>query len=400
MSEHPNSQSTQCVPILPPELTDQIIDALSDDVKSLTQCTIASRQLANRSRYHLFRAIRFRFFWHWYKSYNRCETFPKKCHGAAPLVKSLTLSEECLWYSGPEPTPWVASEPQLPIALGLMVNLTSLRLVKVKIVDIDITWPGVEELEINDCFVRKLGTFLGGFHKLRKLKMRGVSILDEETSPPPGVSVDLEELVISGTNAANAVQCLLPLFPQPFRIRRLTYPFLNPEYEIPQHDIVPYTHLDDLFLEGANNTDVPVPDIRNVTKLRLFVISPQRWDPTDACKACDELIDWLIHLLYKAQGGCLKEVQLEYSLHHISGSPDKFAELDQFLAKMELKKVELVFSATPDVWEICEYEEANWPWDGDLQILMKKYTGYFAEVKKQGLLTVSRRDREECYFWK
>ncbi|KAK0470874.1 hypothetical protein IW261DRAFT_1671946 [Armillaria novae-zelandiae] len=397
MSEHPKPQSTASAPILPPELMDQIIDALADDVESLTHCAISSRQLVNRSRYHLFHAIHFKFIWH--RSVNRCENFPKKCYSAASLVKSLTLSEHTNWHVGPSPT-WVASEPQLPIALGLMENLTSLRLVKVKLVDIDITWPGVKELEINECSVTNLGTFLEGFHKLRKLTLREVTI-HEETTPSPGVSVDLEELVITFacSRTAKTIKCLLPLFPQPSRIRRLTYPLFNPEWEIPQHDVVPYTHLDELFLEGANNTDIPVPDIRNVTKFRLFVTSPGRWDPTDACKACDELTDWLIHLLYKAQGGCLKEVQLEYSLNRISGSPEKFAELDQFLAKMELKKVELVFSATPHDWEIAESEKANWPlWEGELEGLMKKHAGYFEEVKKQGLLTVSRRSRREYFF--
>ncbi|PBK64812.1 hypothetical protein ARMSODRAFT_1087696 [Armillaria solidipes] len=393
MSAHPKPQSTASAPILPPELMDQIIDALSDDVDSLSLCAIASRQLINRSRYHLFHAVHFKFISH--RSVNRCENFPKKCHSAASLIKRLTLSEDNIWYAGPSPT-WVASEPQLPTALGLMENLTSLRLVKVKLVDVDIIWPGVEELEINECSVTNLGTFLGGFHKLRKLTLREVGIY-EETSPSPGVSVDLEELVITfacSRTEAKTIKCLLPLLPQPSRIRRLTYPLFNPEWEIPQHDVIPYTHLDELFLEGANNTDIPVPDIRNVTKFRLFVTSPGRWDPTDACKACDELTDWLIHLLYKAQGGCLKEVQLEYSLNRISGSPEKFAELDQFLAKMELRKVELVFSAAPYDWEIAESEKANWPlWEGELEGLMKKHAGYFEEVTKQGLLTVSRRSR-------
>ncbi|KAK0186293.1 hypothetical protein F5146DRAFT_1160868 [Armillaria mellea] len=395
MSEHTKPQSTASAPILPPELMDQIIDALSGDVDSLTLCAIASRQLVNRSRYHLFRAIHFKFIWH--RSVNRCENFPKKCHSAAPLVKSLTLSENNDWYVRPSPT-WVASEPQLPIALGLMENLTSLRLLNVKLVDIDITWPGVEELDIHECSVMNLATFFGGFHKLRKLTLRGVTIY-EETSPSPGTSIDLEELVITLEcgRTAKTIKCLLPLFLQPSRIRRLTYPLFNPEWEIPQHDVIPYTHLDELFLEGADNIDIPIPDIQNVTKFRLFVTSPGRWDPVDACKACDELTDWLIHVLYKAQGGCLKEVQLEYSLNRISGSPEKFAELDQFLAKMELKKAELVFSATPDDWEVAESEKANWPlWEGELEGVMKKYAGHFEEVKKQGLLTVSRRSRQYC----
>ncbi len=393
MSTRPKPQSTASVPLLPPELMDQIIDALSDDVDSLSLCAIASRQLVNRSRYHLFHAVHFKFISH--RSANRCENFPKRCHSAASLVKSLTLSEDNVWYAGPSPT-WVASEPQLPIALGLMENLTSLRLVKVKLVDVDIIWPGIEELEINECSVMNLGTFLGGFHRLHKLTLREVGIY-EETSPSPGVSVDLEELVITfacSRTEANTIKCLLPLLPQPSRIRRLTYPLFNPEWEVPQHDVIPYTHLDELFLEGANNTDIPVPDIRNVTKFRLFVTSPGRWDPTDACKACDELTDWLIHLLYKSQGGCLKEVQLEYSLNRISGSPEKFAELDQFLAKMELRKVELVFSATPYTWEIVEREKANWPsWEGELEGVMKKHAGYFEQINKRGLLTVSRRCR-------
>ncbi|KAK0199627.1 hypothetical protein DFS33DRAFT_1387942 [Desarmillaria ectypa] len=394
MAAHPTSQPTDSAPILPPELMDQIIDALSDDVYSLTACAIASRQLVYRSRYHLFHAIRFEFIPH--RSFNRCENFSKKCHNAASFVKSLTLSEDNVWYVGPSAT-WVASETQLPIALDMMKNLTSLRLVKVKLVDVNIIWPRVEELEINECSVTNLGTFLSGFHRLHKLALREVGII-EETSPSHAVSLDLEDLVITyapcSQSEANTIKCLLPLLPKPSRIRRLTYPLYYPEWNVPQYDVIPYTHLDELFLEGASNTNIPIPDIQNVTKFRLFVTSPGRWDPADGCKACDELTDWLIHLLYKAQGGCLKEVQLEYSLNGISGSPDKWAELDKFLAKMELRKVELVFSAAPYEWEIAEREKANWPlWEGQLEGLMNKHTAYFEEVRKRGLLTVSRRYR-------
>ncbi|KAK0451305.1 uncharacterized protein EV420DRAFT_1560203 [Desarmillaria tabescens] len=378
MTAHPTPQSIDTAPIFPPELMDQIIDALSDDVYSLTACAIASRQLVYRSRYHLFHAIRFKFIPH--RSFNRCEN----------------ISEDNVWYVGPSPT-WVASEPQLPIALGMMKNLTTLRLVKVKLIDVDIIWPGIEELEINECSMTNLGTFLSGFHGLHKLVLRDVGII-EETSSSSGVSLDIEDLVITSAlcslTDANIIKCLLPLLSKPSRIRRLTYPLYYPEWDVPQYDVIPYTHLDELFLEGASNTEIPIPDIQNVTKFRLFVTSPGRWDPTDACKACDELTDWLIHLLYKAQGGCLKEIQLEYSLGGISGSPDKWAELDKFLAKMELRKVELVFSAARYEWDTAEREKANWPlWEGELEGLMNKHVAYFEEVKKRGLLMVSRRYR-------
>ncbi|KAG7441509.1 uncharacterized protein BT62DRAFT_937025, partial [Guyanagaster necrorhizus] len=145
-------------------------------------------------------------------------------------------------------------------------------------------------------------------------------------------------------------KCLLPLLSTPSRIRRLTYPLYYPVWNIPQYDVIPYTHLDELFLVGASDPRKPVPDIQNVTRLRLLVITPWHWNLADKGKHYDELTDWLIHLLHKAQGGCLKEVELEYDLIGISGSPHKWAELDAVLSKMELTKVELVLSAAPHEW--------------------------------------------------
>ncbi|KAG7440945.1 uncharacterized protein BT62DRAFT_937543 [Guyanagaster necrorhizus] len=181
--------------------------------------------------------------------------------------------------------------------------------------------------------------------------------------------------------------CLLPLLSMPPCIRRLTYPIYHPEQNIPQYNVIPYTHLDELFLVGASESKIPVPDIQNVTRLRLLVITPWHWDAADGCKNYDELTDWLIHLLHKAQGGCLKEVQLEYGLIGISGSQNKWAELDAVLSKMELSKVELVFSATAEEWDREGEEKAEWKPEG----LTFKSAAFFEQVKGCGLLTVSRR---------
>ncbi|KAG7445380.1 uncharacterized protein BT62DRAFT_933220 [Guyanagaster necrorhizus] len=178
----------------------------------------------------------------------------------------------------------------------------------------------------------------------------------------------------------------------PPRIRRLTYPIYYPEQNIPQYDVIPYTHLDELFLVGASKPEIPVPDIQNITRLRLLMTTPWRSYPVDACKDYDELTDWLIHLLRRAQGGCLKEVQLEYDLIGISGSPDKWAELDAVLSKMELSRVELVFSATPEEWDEEGEEKAEWLlWEGELEGLTFKGAAFFEQVERRGLLTVSRR---------
>ncbi|KAG7440946.1 uncharacterized protein BT62DRAFT_937547 [Guyanagaster necrorhizus] len=122
----PTLQCAVLTPRLLPELMDEIVDALSDDVHSLTACALSSRQLVHRSRYHLFRTIHFDFIPH--RSFNRCENFLEKCQYVAPLVRSLTLSENALR----------ASEPQLPIIFAMMKNLTSLHLVKVDLVGINI----------------------------------------------------------------------------------------------------------------------------------------------------------------------------------------------------------------------------------------------------------------------
>ncbi|KAG7441548.1 uncharacterized protein BT62DRAFT_483893 [Guyanagaster necrorhizus] len=383
-------QPTVWTPRLPPELTDQIIDALSDDVSSLTACTLSSRQLRCRSRYHLFCAIRFDFILH--RSFNRCENFSEKCQNVAPLVRSLTLSENAVWFVGPS-RKWITSEPQLPIAFRMMKNLTSLHLVKVELVGINIIWPEVEELEMKQCSVTNLGTFLGGFHKLNKLALCDVGIV-EATSLSSEVSLDLEELVIThgaSQSDARTIKCLLPLLPTPPRIRRLTYPLYYPEWDIPQYDVIPYTRLDELFLMGASEPKILVPNIRNVTKLRLLVTPPGHWDQAEAHRACDELTDWLIDLLCKAQRGYLEEIQLEYCLMGISGTQGKWAELDAVLSKMELNKVELVFSATLHEWRREEEEKSKWPlWEGKLEGLVIKYAAFFEQVERRGLLTVSR----------
>ncbi|KAG7440133.1 uncharacterized protein BT62DRAFT_938329 [Guyanagaster necrorhizus] len=122
----PTLQYAVLRPGLPLELMDRIVDTLSNDVPSLTACALSSRQLVHRSRYHLFRAIHFDFIPH--RSFNRCENFLEKCQNAAPLVRSLTLSENALQ----------ASEPQLPTIFAMMKNLTSLHLVKVDLVGINI----------------------------------------------------------------------------------------------------------------------------------------------------------------------------------------------------------------------------------------------------------------------
>ncbi|KAG7441520.1 uncharacterized protein BT62DRAFT_1080054 [Guyanagaster necrorhizus] len=353
-------------PRLPLELTDQIIDALSDDVSSLRACALSSRQLLCHSHYHLFRAVCFDFIPH--RSFNHYEKFSEKCQNVAPLVKSLTLRSENDPQDIIPSRTWVTSELQLPIVFGMMKNLMSLHLVKMELVGINIIWPEVEELEMKCCSVTNLGTFLSGFHKLKKLMLYDVEIV-EETSSSSSVSLDLEELVITQGNTqsdAHTIKCLLPLLSTPSRIRRLTYPLYYPVWNIPQYDVIPYTHLDELFLVGASDPRKPVPDIQNVTRLHLRVFTPWYfcWNLGDECETYDKLIDWLIHLLHKAQGGCLKEVELEYDLIGISGSPHKWAELDAVLSKMELSKVDLVFSTAPYKWERREEEKAKWKLEG------------------------------------
>ncbi|KAG7447797.1 uncharacterized protein BT62DRAFT_1061512, partial [Guyanagaster necrorhizus] len=386
-TSQPTLQHAVSTARLPLQLMEQIVDALSDDVDALTACALSSRQLAYRSRYQLFRAVHFDFIPS--LSFNHCVTFSEKCQNAAPLVRSLTLSETPSWSVGFFST-WVTSEPQLPIVLGMMKNLMSLHLVDVELVGINIIWPEVEELEMKQCSVTNLGTFLGGFHKLNKLALCDIDIV-EETSSSSEVSLDLEELVITQATSRtkmNTIKCLLPLLPTPSRIRRLTYPLYYPEQKIPQYDVIPHTHLDELFLMGAKNPKIPVPDIQNVTKLRLLVMPPWHEYPVDACKEWDELTDWLIHLLHKAQGGCLKELQLEYYLVGISGSPDKWAELNRIILKMGLSKVELVLSMPLQCWLTEEGEESDWPlWKEEL---MTKCVTCFEQVKRHGLLTVSR----------
>ncbi|KAG7453296.1 uncharacterized protein BT62DRAFT_999349 [Guyanagaster necrorhizus] len=406
----PILQHAVSTPRLPPELMDLIVDILSDDVPSLTACALSSRQLLHRSRYHRFHTIHFDFLPN--RLFNRCEIFSRKCQNVAPLVRTLTLSENLDWSNPPSST-WVASEPQLPIVFAMMKNLTSLHLVRVKLVGINIIGPQVKELKMKYCSVTNLGTFLGGFHKLNKLALHHVDIV-EETSSSSEVSLDLEELVITNICSEldkNTTKYLLPLLSIPPRIRRLTYPIYPPVQNIPQYDVIPYTHLDELFLVGAFLTNRPILHIQNVTRLHLSMIPPRLWHPADACKYYDELTDWLIHLLQKAQGGCLKEVKLDYGLLSISwtpyqwreldrvllkmdsglvgisGSPGKWKELDAVLSQMELSKVELMFSTTQEEWGGEGVETAKWKLDR----LTFKYAAFFEQVKRRGLLTVSGR---------
>ncbi|KAG7442173.1 uncharacterized protein BT62DRAFT_1041010 [Guyanagaster necrorhizus] len=386
-TSQPTLQPAVSTPRLPPELMDQIVDALSDDVHSLRTCALSSRQLVHRSRYQLFRAIHFPFIIIWL--FDRCKIFLEKCCNVAPLVRSLTLSGRPLRYIGPSCTR-IPPELQLPMAFRMMKNLTSLHLVMVELVGVNIIWPEVEELEMKDCSVTNLGTFLGGFHKLKKLMLRDVKIATK-TSSSSEVSLDLEELaIIHGRKFPdmNTIMCLLPLLPMPPRIRRLTYPLYILKENIPQYDVIPYMHLDELFLVASSEPRIPVPDIQNITRLRLLVYPPWRWDPADACKECDRLTDWLVHLLHKAQGGCLKELEFEYYLFGTSGSPDKWAELDRILSKMELSKVDLVFNVPPEELQTEEGEKSEWPfWKEELMI---KNAVYFEQVKRGRWLRVSR----------
>ncbi|KAG7439922.1 uncharacterized protein BT62DRAFT_924370 [Guyanagaster necrorhizus] len=360
----PILQHAVSTPRLPPELMDLIVDILSDDVPSLTACALSSRQLLCRSRYHQFHTIHFDFLPN--RLFNRCEIFSRKCQNVAPLVK---------------------------------------------LVGINIICPQVKELKMKYCSVTNLGTFLGGFHKLNKLALHHVDIV-EETSSSSEVSLDLEELVIThicSRSSKNTIKYLLPLLSIPPRIRRLTYPIYPPVENIPQYDVIPYTHLDELLLVGAFLPNRPILHIQNVTRLHLSMIPLRLWHPVDACKYYDELTDWLIHLLQKAQGGCLKEVKLEYGLISISwspyqwkqldaillkmdsgligipGSPGKWKQLDAVLSKMELSKVELVFNTTQEEWGGEGVETSKWKLDR----LALKYAAFFEQVKRRGLLTVS-----------
>ncbi|KAI0332589.1 hypothetical protein GY45DRAFT_1320789 [Cubamyces sp. BRFM 1775] len=176
---------------LPPELCDQAIDYLWDDIESLRACSLTCKAWLPSSRFHLFRNVRLRHA----EDVVRFRALLASAPGIAPCVRKLSLSAD---YGGatPEGSPqeddaWVNGAAAL---LPLLSHITTLGLARVR-------WHALNEetraafagvfknvrqlflFEVSFEASRDVVAFLSGFPVLQELYFQAVSWKHDSPSP-------------------------------------------------------------------------------------------------------------------------------------------------------------------------------------------------------------------------
>ncbi|KAI0823524.1 hypothetical protein BC628DRAFT_1411547 [Trametes gibbosa] len=177
--------------MLPPELWDETIDYLWDDVQSLHACSLACKTWLPCSRFHLFRNVRLRHA----DDVLRFRALLSSSPGIAPCVRKLSLSAD---YSGTTPDgtaqeddTWVNGAATL---LPLLHNITTLGLARVRWhalnAETRAAFAGVcrnvQQLflfEVSFDASRDVVAFLSGFPALRELYFQAVSWKHDSPSP-------------------------------------------------------------------------------------------------------------------------------------------------------------------------------------------------------------------------
>ncbi|KAH9848854.1 hypothetical protein C2E23DRAFT_878458 [Lenzites betulinus] len=177
--------------ILPPELCDETIDYLWDDVDSLRACSLTCKAWLPCSRFHLFRNVRLRHADDVFRFRSLLTSSP----GIAPCVRKLSLSADYIG-AGPDGTAqeddtWVNGAATL---LPLLHHITTLGLARVRwhalSPETRAAFAGVcrsvQQLflfEVSFDASRDVVAFLSGFPALRELYFHAVSWKHDSPSP-------------------------------------------------------------------------------------------------------------------------------------------------------------------------------------------------------------------------
>ncbi|KAI0636457.1 hypothetical protein C8Q77DRAFT_1050271 [Trametes polyzona] len=177
--------------IIPPELCDETIDYLWDDIDTLRACSLTCKAWLPASRFHLFRNVRLRHA----DDVFRFRSLLSSAPGVAPCVRKLSLSAD---YNGAtaegaaqEDDTWVNSAASL---LPLLNNISTLGLARVR-------WHALNDetraafagvcksvrqlflFEVSFEASRDVVAFLSGFPALQELYFQAVSWKHDSPSP-------------------------------------------------------------------------------------------------------------------------------------------------------------------------------------------------------------------------